>query len=108
MNYVEAARAPTKNTGQIKIHTDEDFEGMRVVGRMAAHTLDLLQDFVQPGVSSEALDAKAEEIIRDLGAVPAPLNYRGFRKINLHLGQSCCLPRHTRRALAARRRHYEH
>ncbi|MEL0071901.1 MAG: type I methionyl aminopeptidase [Rhodobiaceae bacterium] len=80
MNYVEAARAPTKNTGQIKIHTDEDFEGMRVVGRMAAHTLDLLQDFVQPGVSSETLDAKAEEIIRDLGAVPAPLNYRGFRK----------------------------
>lgn len=53
---------------------------MRVVGRMAAQTLDELTDFIQPGITTQALDDKAVEIIRGLGAVPAPLNYRGFRR----------------------------
>lgn len=80
MNFIDAGVEPLKNTGQIKIHTAADFDGMRTVGRMAAETLDRLGPFVVPGVSTEALDNKAVEIIRDLGAVPAPLNYRGFRK----------------------------
>ena len=80
MNFIDAGIEPLKNTGQIKIHTAEDFEGMRKVGRMAAQTLDLLGEFVVPGVATQALDDKAVEIIRDLGAVPAPLNYRGFRR----------------------------
>jgi methionyl aminopeptidase len=80
MNFIEASFEPLKNTGQIKIHSAADFEGMRVVGQKAAQTLDLLSEFVQPGVSTQSLDDKAVEIIRDLGAVPAPLNYRGFRK----------------------------
>lgn len=47
---------------------------------MAAQVLDALGEFVVPGVSTKALDDKALELIRDFGAVPAPLNYRGFRK----------------------------
>lgn len=80
MNFIEASFEPLKNTGQIKIHSAEDFEAMRTVGQKAAQTLDLLSEFVKPGVSTQSLDDKAVEIIRDLGAVPAPLNYRGFRK----------------------------
>ena len=80
MNFIEANLAPLKNTGQIKIHKEADFEGMRTVGRMAAQTLDMLGEFVKPGVTTGFLDDKAVEIIRDLGAVPAPLNYRGFLK----------------------------
>ncbi|MGB2292592.1 MAG: M24 family metallopeptidase, partial [Parvibaculales bacterium] len=80
MNFIEASLAPLKNTGQIKIHTQADFDGMRTVGRMAAQTLDMLGEFVKPGVTTSFLDDKAVEIIRDLGAVPAPLNYRGFLK----------------------------
>ena len=34
MNFIEASLAPLKNTGQIKIHTEADFEGMRAVGRL--------------------------------------------------------------------------
>ena len=33
-NFINASLAPLKNTGQIKIHTEADFEGMQV-GRMA-------------------------------------------------------------------------
>lgn len=80
MNFIEASFEPLKNTGQIKIHSAEEFEGMRVVGQKAAQTLDLLSEFVRPGVSTQSLDDKAVEIIQDLGAVPAPLNYRGFRR----------------------------
>ena len=80
MNFIAASSAPLKSTGQIKLHTAEDFEAMRVVGRMAAETLDALSDFVQAGVTTQFLDDKAVEIIADLGAVPAPLNSRGFRK----------------------------
>ena len=80
MNFIDASSAPLKSTGQVKIHTEEDFEAMRVVGRMAAKTLDELSDFVQVGVTTQSLDDKAVEIICDLGAVPAPLNYRGFRR----------------------------
>jgi methionyl aminopeptidase len=80
MNFIAASSAPLKSTGQIKLHTAEDFEAMRVVGRMAAQTLDALSEFVQAGVTTQFLDDKAVEIIADLGAVPAPLNYRGFRK----------------------------
>ena len=80
MNFIDASLAPLKNTGQIKIHTEADFKGMRTVGRMAAQTLDMLGEFVKPGVTTGFLDDKAVEIIRDLGAVPAPLNYRGFLK----------------------------
>ena len=40
----------------------------------------MLGEFVKPGVTTGFLDDKAVEIIRDLGAVSAPLNYRGFLK----------------------------
>jgi len=80
MNFINANSEPLKNTGQIKLHTAEDFDAMRKVGQMAARTLDELSPFVLPGTTTQALDDKALEIIRDQGAVPAPLNYRGFKK----------------------------
>ncbi|MEC8247585.1 MAG: type I methionyl aminopeptidase [Pseudomonadota bacterium] len=80
MNFIAANSEPLKNTGQIKLHTAEDFDAMHKVGQMAARTLDELSPFVVPGTTTQALDDKALEIIRDQGAVPAPLNYRGFKK----------------------------
>ncbi|MEC7234356.1 MAG: type I methionyl aminopeptidase [Pseudomonadota bacterium] len=80
MNFIAANSEPLKNTGQIKLHRAEDFDAMHKVGQMAARTLDELSPFVVPGTTTQALDDKALEIIRDQGAVPAPLNYRGFKK----------------------------
>ena len=42
MNFIAANSEPLKNTGQIKLHTAEDFDAMHKVGQMAAHTLDEL------------------------------------------------------------------
>ena len=67
-------------TGQIKIHTAEDFEGMRKAGKLAAECLDMLIPHVQPGVSSDHLDTLAREFILDNKALPACLYYRGYPK----------------------------
>ncbi len=80
MNYVEAAEAPLKNTGQIKLYGQEAFAGMRRAGQLAAEALDLLVDEVRPGIATEALDRLAFEFAMDHGAYPAPLFYRGYPK----------------------------
>lgn len=80
MNYVAAEEAPIRNTGAIKLHGEEAFAGMRAAGRLAAETLDMIIPHVRPGVSTEELDRICHEHIVAAGAVPAPLNYRGFPK----------------------------
>jgi methionyl aminopeptidase len=50
MSYVDAALAPQRKTGQIKLHGPAAFEGMRRAGRLAAECLDMLADEVRPGV----------------------------------------------------------
>ncbi|SLN56185.1 Methionine aminopeptidase [Oceanibacterium hippocampi] len=79
-NYISSAAAPTRNTGAIKLHDAEGFEGMRRAGRLAAETLDMITPHVVPGVTTEELDRLCHEFIVAGGAVPAPLNYRGFPK----------------------------
>jgi methionyl aminopeptidase len=64
----------------IKIHSAEDFEGMRQAGRLAAETLDYITPYVRPGVRTDDLDRLCHAFIRDRGAIAAPLNYRGFPK----------------------------
>jgi len=64
----------------IKIHPAEDFAPMRAAGRLAAETLDMITPHVQPGVTTDELNKICETFIRDHGAVPAPLSYRGYPK----------------------------
>jgi methionyl aminopeptidase len=80
MTFVDAAQAPSRKTGQIKLHGPADFEAMRKAGRLTAEALDMLSEHVAPGVTTEALDKLAFEFAMDHGAYPAPLSYRGYRK----------------------------
>ncbi len=80
MNFVAAAEAPTRNTGAIKLHGPEAFEAMRRAGRLAAETLDMITEHVQPGATTAALDKLCHEYTLDHGATSAPLDYRGFPK----------------------------
>jgi methionyl aminopeptidase len=73
-------RSVTGESRTIKIHTPADFDGMRAAGRLAAETLDYVSPHVQPGARTDDLDAMCEAFIRERGAIPAPLNYRGFPK----------------------------
>ena len=80
MTYVEAAAAPLRKTGQIKLHGKDAFEGMRKAGRLVAECLDMLTGHVVPGVSTDHLDQLVLDFAFDHGALPATLMYRGYKK----------------------------
>ena len=65
----------------VTIKNKEEIEKMRVAGRLAAQVLDMIQGEVKVGVSTEQLNAICHDyIVNEQGAIPAPLNYRGFPK----------------------------
>ena len=54
---------------------------MRVAGLLASEVLDLIEDHVTPGVTTEELNQICHQhIVEVQQATPAPLNYRGFPK----------------------------
>ena len=54
---------------------------MREVGSLAAQQLEMIETYIQPGVSTGELDRICHDYtINVQKAVPAPLNYRGFPK----------------------------
>ena len=54
---------------------------MRVAGRLAADVLEMIGDFVKPGVSTGELDRICHDyIVNERQATPAPLNYKGYTR----------------------------
>ena len=65
----------------ITIKTPEEQDKMRVAGRLAAQVLDMIEEHVRAGVTTDELDRICHDyIVDELGCIPAPLNYRGFPK----------------------------
>ena len=58
----------------------EKFEKMRIAGKLAARTLDMLTDEIKAGITTDYIDKIGYEFIRDNGGYSAPLYYRGFKK----------------------------
>lgn len=65
----------------VTIKTPEEFQKMRVAGRLAAEVLEMIEEYVKPGVTTAYLDKICHEYITEVQkAIPAPLNYKGFPK----------------------------
>lgn len=64
----------------IEIKTPQEIDAMRVVGKMAGETLSLVAEMIRPGISTEDINTFVHEDTIRRGAVPAPLNYKGFPK----------------------------
>lgn len=75
-------RAPTVNRVS-DVQTHDVIERMRVAGRLAAQALAEAGKHVQPGITTDALDAVVHEFMCDHGAYPSTLGYRGYPK-------ACC------------------
>ena len=58
----------------------EKFEKMRIAGKLAARTLDMLTDEIKAGITTDHIDKISYEFISDNGGYSAPLYYRGFTK----------------------------
>ena len=80
MAYAEDMDDVTDISQGVRIHGPAAFEGMRRAGRLAAETLDFITPYVEPGVSTEALDTLCHDFVAKRGGFSAPLNYRGFPK----------------------------
>lgn len=76
----------------VKLRTTEQIEKMRVAGRLAAEVLELIGEYVVPGVSTEELDRICHDhIVNKQKAIPACLGYRGFPKsICISVNQVVC------------------
>jgi len=64
----------------IRVKTEKDIEAIRKAGRLTVATLDLVESKIRPGISTEEINTLVHEFTIKNGAIPAPLNYRGFPK----------------------------
>jgi methionyl aminopeptidase len=65
----------------VTIKSREEQQKMREAGRLASEVLLFVEPHIKPGVTTDQLDALCHDyIVNELGAVPAPLNYKGFPK----------------------------
>lgn len=63
----------------IHCKSTRELEIMRHAGKIVALTHERLKPFIKSGVTTEELDAIAEEFIRSMGAFPSFKGYNGFR-----------------------------
>lgn len=64
----------------IVLKTDKEIDAMRPAGHLAFELLELVKDFIKPGISTEDINVLVHEHTLKQGGTPAPLNYRGFPK----------------------------
>jgi len=79
VSYIDAATAPLKNTGDIRLYGPDGFAGMRKAGQLTAECLDDLVALVKPGTTTQEIDDYVYSFAMKHGALPATLGYRGYR-----------------------------
>ncbi len=65
---------------QIPLKTPSEIEQMKASCQLAADVLVMIEEYLQPGISTQKINDICHEFITSRGAIPSPLNYRGFPK----------------------------
>ena len=65
---------------KIRLKENGDIDGIRASGRLALETLDMVEKIIKPGISTDDINTLVHDFTVSHGAIPAPLNYRGFPK----------------------------
>ncbi|EGC32300.1 hypothetical protein DICPUDRAFT_49665, partial [Dictyostelium purpureum] len=76
-------KASDRKNAPIVVHTPEEIEIMRELGKMSREVLDIAGHSAKVGMTTEELDIIVHNSIVERGAYPSPLNYYKFPK-------SCC------------------
>ena len=63
----------------IRLHAREDFAGMHAAGNLVARCLDMIGEYVVPGVRTEELDGRILDFVESEGATSATIGYRGYQ-----------------------------
>ena len=64
----------------IRVKETRDIEGIKKAGRLALKTLDLVEDSIRVGMTTDDINTLVHDYTIKNGATPAPLGYRGFPK----------------------------
>ena len=64
----------------IRLKEKKDIEGIKKSGRIAIETLNLVEANIKPGITTDDINTIVHKFTIKNGAIPAPLNYRGFPK----------------------------
>lgn len=64
----------------IYLKTDAEIDQMRPAGELAGELLDMIEEYVKPGITTLELNDIVQTYTSQKGGVSAPLNYRGFPK----------------------------
>jgi methionyl aminopeptidase len=65
---------------KISFKDEADIEAIKKAGRLALKTLALVEELIKPGIKTDDINTLVHNHTIKNGAVPAPLNYRGFPK----------------------------
>ncbi|QPJ62641.1 MAG: type I methionyl aminopeptidase [Candidatus Nitronauta litoralis] len=75
----------------IHLKTDDEINEMRKSCHLAAEVLVMIEPHIKPGVTTQALNDICHDYILSHGAIPAPLNYKGFpRSICTSVNDEIC------------------
>lgn len=64
----------------IRLKEKGDIKSIKRAGRLVLKTLDLVETQIKPGITTDEINTLVHEFTIKNGAIPAPLNYRGFPK----------------------------
>lgn len=62
------------------IYTEAEIDGIRAASRLTAQLLTEVEMWIKPGVKTDDINKWVDSETRKHGAIPAPLNYKGFPK----------------------------
>ncbi|HET90549.1 MAG TPA: methionyl aminopeptidase [Chloroflexi bacterium] len=65
---------------EVVIKTDEQIESIRKSGQLTRDILDMLEERIVAGITTDDINHWVHQYALDHGGIPAPLNYRGFPK----------------------------
>ncbi len=80
MPAAPSARMALRRPPEVLIKTPEQIAGIRRSSQLTREILDWLTERIQPGITTEQINTWAHDYTIAHGAIPAPLNYRGYPK----------------------------
>jgi methionyl aminopeptidase len=65
---------------KIRLKREADIESIRRAGRLVVETLRMAEAHIRPGMKTDEINTLVHDFTIKNGAIPAPLNYKGFPK----------------------------
>lgn len=65
---------------KIRLKSKSDVDAIRLTGKLVMDTLDMVEREIKAGITTDYINSLVHQFTIENGAMPAPLNYRGFPK----------------------------